>query len=87
MFVEDKSDASLVGLMALAFFFDPLGIDEEGCVMASVAIEEAMSWVARGEVGRVSLLARLDAVATALGPLSNLFMEEALPRVVTTLLV
>ena len=37
----------------------------------------------RGRVGRVSLLARLDAVAAALGAFSDLFMEEAPPRVCT----
>ena len=38
---KDKSDASLVGLTALAFFFDPLWIGGEGRLMASVATEEA----------------------------------------------
>ena len=38
---EDKSDASFVGLTALAFFFDPLGIGGEGCVVVSVAKEAA----------------------------------------------
>ena len=51
--------------------------------MASIAIEEATSWVARGEVGRVSLLACLDVVVAALGAFLDLFMEEALPRVRT----
>ena len=85
--VEDKSNASLVGLTALAFFFDPLGIGGEGHVVASVAIEEARGWLAGGEVGKVSLLARLDAVAAALEALSDLFMEDAPPRVHTILLV
>ena len=39
--VRDKSDASLVGLIALAFIFDPLGIGGKGCSMDSVATEEA----------------------------------------------
>ena len=64
--VEDKSDMSLVGLTTLAFFFDPLGIGGERHVVAIVATEEATSWVAGG---RVSLLACLDAVTTALGAL------------------
>ena len=50
---EDKSDVSLVGLTALALFFDPLGICGEGHVVASVATEEATGWVAGGEVGGV----------------------------------
>ena len=75
---KDKSDASLVGLAALTFFFYPLGIGGEGRAMASVATEAATSWVAG-----VSLLARLDAVVTTLEPLSNLLLEEAPPRVRT----
>ena len=38
---EGKSDLSLVGLTALAFFFNPLGIGGEGCAMVFVATEEA----------------------------------------------
>ena len=81
VFVEDKFDASLVGLTALAFFFDPLGIGGEERVVASVATGEAMGWVAGGGVRGVLLLAHMDVVATALGAFSNLFMEEAPPWV------
>ena len=84
---EDKSEASLVGLTTLAFFFNLLGIGGEGCAVVYVAIEEATGWVAGGGVGGVSLLASLDAVAAALEPLSNLFMEEAPPRVLTIFVV
>ena len=87
MFVEDKFDTYLVGLTALAFFFDPLGISGEGHVVASVATEAAMGWVAGGGVGTVSLLSHLEAVAAALDPLSDLLLEEAPPRVRTMLLV
>ena len=55
--------------------------------MAFVATEEAMGWVAGGRVGGVLLFACLHLVAVALGTLSDLFMEEALPRVRTMLLV
>ena len=87
MSIEDKSNASLVGLTALAFFFDPLGIGGEERVVASIATEGATGWVVGGGVGRVSLIAHLDVVAAALGALSDLFMEEAPPRVCTMLLV
>ena len=79
---EDKSDVFLVGLTTLAFF-DPLGIGGEGCVVASIATEVAMGWVARVRVGRVSLLAYLDAIVATLWAFSDLFMEEAPPRVCT----
>ena len=81
---ENKSDASFGQLKALAFFFDPLGIGGEGSFVAFVATEEATGWVAGGGV---SLFACLDVVTVALGTLSDLFMEEALPRVRTVLLV
>ena len=83
VFAKDKSDTSLVGLTALAFFFDSLGIGGEGRVVASIATEVATGWVARGGVGGVSLLARLDAIVFALEPLLDLFIEEAPPRVRT----
>ena len=51
--------------------------------MASIAIEEATGWVAEGGMGRVLLLASLEAIAAALGAFLNLFMEEALPQVRT----
>ena len=70
-------------MTALTFFFNPLGIGGEGCVVASVATEEATGWVAEGGMGGVSLLAYLDAIATAVGAFSNLFMDEALPQVLT----
>ena len=44
--------------------------------MASVVAEEATGWLAGRRVGRVSLLARFEVVATALGPLSDFFMVE-----------
>ena len=40
--------------------------------MASVASDVVTGWVVRGGVGGVSLLARLDVVAIALEPLSDL---------------
>ena len=76
---EDKSNASLVCLTALAFFFNPLGIGGEGRVVAFVATKEAMGWVAGGGVVGVSLFAHLDAIAVTLEPLLDLFMEEAPP--------
>ena len=80
---EDKSDESFVGLIALSLFFDPLGIGGKGCVVASVAIEEATGWVVGGRVGRVSLLPCLNAVTTSLGAFSDLLVVEALQRVHT----
>ena len=41
VFIEDKSDVSLVSLTTLAFFFDPLGIGGEGRVVISAITEEA----------------------------------------------
>ena len=79
MSAEDKSNASLVGLTALAFFFDPLGIGGEGRVVASVATEEATGWVAGGGIGGVLLLAHLDADAVGLGALSDIFIVEEPP--------
>ena len=73
---EDRSDASLVGLTTLVFFFDSFGIGGEEHVVASVATEETTGWLARGRVRGVSLLARFDVVAAAMGPLSDLFMVE-----------
>ena len=70
---EDKSNASLVSLTALAFFFDPFGIGGE---------ERAMAFI-----GGVSLLAHFDAVAITLGPLLDLFMVEEPPRVFIILLI
>ena len=84
---EDKSDASLDGLKDWAFFFDPFGIGGEERVVASVATKEATGWLAGGRVGGVSLLSRFDAIATALGPLSDLFMVEEPPHVFTIFLV
>ena len=46
--VEDKFDASLVGLWALAFFFVPIRIGGEEGVVASVSTEEATAWLAGG---------------------------------------
>ena len=43
VFAEDKSDESLVSLIALVFFFDPLGIGGDGRAVASVTTEEATS--------------------------------------------
>ena len=51
--IEEKFDASLVGLTSLAFFFEPLGIGGEERAMASVATEATTSWVAGGGVGGV----------------------------------
>ena len=75
MSTEDKTDASLVSLTTFAFF-NSLGIGVEGRVVV-------IGWVAEDGVGRVSLLAHLDADAAALEPLSDLFMEEASPRILT----
>ena len=82
MSVEDRSDASLVGLTALAFFFDPLGIGGEGR-----AIEEATGWFVGGGVGGVLLLIRFDTISTTFGPLSDLFMVEEASCVLTIFLV
>ena len=87
VFADDKFDASLVGLTALAFFVDPLGIGGEGRAMVSIVTEVATGWVARDRVGGVLLFACLDAVATALVSLSDLLLEEAQPWVRTMLLV
>ena len=72
--VEDKSDASLVILTALPFFFNPLWISGEGRPMTFIAIEAATGWVAEGGVGGVLLFARLDTITAALGAFSDLFM-------------
>ena len=87
MSVEDRSDASLVGLTTLAFFFDPLGIGGEWRAMASIAIKEATGWFVGGGVGGVLFLIRFDTVATTFGPLSDLFMVEEALCVLTIFLV
>ena len=75
----------LVGLKAWAFFFNLFGIGGEEHVVASIATEEATSWLAGGGVGRVSLLTCFKAIVIALGPLSNLFMVEESPQVFSTI--
>ena len=84
---NDKFDASLVALTALTLFFNPFGIGGEKRVVASIATEEATSWLAGGEVGGVSLLARFNVVTAALGPLSDLFIVEEPPCVLIIFLV
>ena len=87
VYARDKLHTSLIGLIALTFFFNPFGTGGEERVINYVSTEKATSWLAGDGVGGVSLLTPFDVVAIAFGPLSNLFMVEEPPRVLTIFLV
>ena len=83
VYLGKSLERSLVGLMARAFLLIPIGTEGEKGIVASVATEEATSWMNRGGDGKGSLLARFEAEVAAFGSSEDLFLVELPPWVVT----